>query len=68
MLLNSEPVWITEEGETDILQAENFIKACLYNEELIVKPEDAAQVSQIIDAIYENSNRKPTSLYEGAEA
>ncbi|MFB6650077.1 gfo/Idh/MocA family oxidoreductase, partial [Bacillus toyonensis] len=55
-LLNSEPIWIGFNSDPGILQAENFIKACLYNEELIVKPEESLQVSQIIDAIYESSN------------
>ncbi|WP_441296826.1 Gfo/Idh/MocA family protein [Bacillus sp. K2I17] len=56
MILNSEPVWIANDGDPGILQAENFVKACLYDEELIVKPEESLQVSQIIDAIYESSN------------
>ncbi|WP_369899594.1 Gfo/Idh/MocA family protein [Bacillus manliponensis] len=56
MLLNSEPVWIADDEEPGVLQAENFVKACLYDEELIVKPEEAMQVSQIMDAIYESGN------------
>ncbi|RAN89028.1 dehydrogenase [Bacillus sp. SRB_28] len=56
MILNSEPVWIANNGDPGILQAENFVKACLYDEELIVKSEESLQVSQIIDAIYESSN------------
>lgn len=55
MILNSEPVWIANNSDPGILQAENFVKACLYDEELIVKPEESLQVSQIIDAIYESS-------------
>lgn len=55
MLLNSEPAWIPDYGEPRILQAQNFVEACLYDKELVVKPEEAAQVAQIIDAIYEDS-------------
>ncbi|MGN4669932.1 Gfo/Idh/MocA family protein [Bacillus cereus group sp. MYBK234-1] len=44
MLLNSELIWIGSNSDPGILQAENFIKACLYDEELIVKPEESLQV------------------------
>ncbi|RFU71241.1 gfo/Idh/MocA family oxidoreductase [Peribacillus saganii] len=54
MLVNSQPVWIPGEEDPGLPQARNFIDACLRNAPLIVKPEEALQVSQIIEAIYEN--------------
>ncbi|WML38304.1 Gfo/Idh/MocA family oxidoreductase [Neobacillus sp. OS1-2] len=54
MLLNSEAAWIPGEEDPDLPQARNFIDACLGFEELVVKPEEALQVSQIIDRIYES--------------
>ncbi|ETI70850.1 Gfo/Idh/MocA family protein [Neobacillus vireti] len=54
MLLNSEATWIPGEENPGLPQAKNFIDACLGLEELVVKPEEALQVSQIIDQIYEN--------------
>ncbi|MFJ7725154.1 Gfo/Idh/MocA family protein [Neobacillus sp. NPDC097160] len=54
MLLNSKAAWIPGEDHPDLPQAKNFIDACLGIDELIVKPEEALQVSQIIDRIYEN--------------
>ncbi|PLS14795.1 gfo/Idh/MocA family oxidoreductase [Bacillus sp. M6-12] len=55
MLVNSQPVYIPGEEDAGLPQARNFIDACLGNAPLIVKPEEALQVSQIIEAIYENS-------------
>ncbi|WP_442598945.1 Gfo/Idh/MocA family protein [Neobacillus sp. D3-1R] len=55
MLLNSEANWVPGEDDPSIPQAQNFINSCLGLEELIVKPEEALQVSQIIDAIYKSS-------------
>ena len=54
MLLNSQAVWIPGEDNPGLSQAKNFIDACLGLAELIVKPEEALQVSQIIDRIYES--------------
>ncbi|MFK9091007.1 Gfo/Idh/MocA family protein [Bacillus salipaludis] len=54
MLLNSESAWIPGEDHPDLPQVKNFIDACLGIDELIVKPEEALQVSQIIDRIYES--------------
>lgn len=54
MLVNSEAAWIPGEEEPGQPQAKNFIEACLGNSELVVKPEEALQVSQIIDRIYES--------------
>ncbi|WP_206427808.1 Gfo/Idh/MocA family oxidoreductase [Bacillus sp. FJAT-42376] len=54
MLFNSQPAWIPGEDDPGILQAKNFIAACFNEEELIVKPEEAMQVSEVIDAIYES--------------
>ena len=54
MLLNSEAAWLPGEEEPGLLQAKNFIHTCLGMEELVVKSEEALQVSQIIDRIYES--------------
>lgn len=55
MLMNSEANWIPGEDDPSIPQAQNFINSCLGLEELVVKPKEALQVSQIIDAIYKSS-------------
>lgn len=55
MLFNSEAAWLPGEEDPGILQAVNFVDACLGKADLIVKPEQAAKVSQIIEAIYESS-------------
>ncbi|WP_064091847.1 Gfo/Idh/MocA family protein [Rossellomorea aquimaris] len=55
MLLNSEADWVPGEDDPSLPQAQNFIHTCLGNEELVVKPKEAMQVSQIIDAIYKSS-------------
>ncbi|MFZ7943013.1 Gfo/Idh/MocA family protein [Neobacillus sp. 19] len=54
MLLNSGAPWLPGEDDPDLPQAKNFINACVGLEELAVKPEEALQVSQIIDRIYES--------------
>ncbi|WP_223589411.1 Gfo/Idh/MocA family protein [Neobacillus bataviensis] len=54
MLLNSEASWLPGEEDPGVPQAKNFIDACLGLDELIVKPEEALQVSRIIDRIYES--------------
>ncbi|WP_175988015.1 Gfo/Idh/MocA family protein [Bacillus sp. Marseille-Q1617] len=58
MLLNSEADWIPGEDDPSLPQAENFINSCLGIEELIVKPEEAMAVSQIVDAIYKSSETR----------
>jgi predicted dehydrogenase len=58
MLLNSEADWIPGEDDPSLPQAENFINSCLGHEELIVKPEEAMAVSQIVDAIYKSSETR----------
>ncbi|MGD7052923.1 Gfo/Idh/MocA family protein [Sutcliffiella horikoshii] len=55
MLLNTEADWVPGEDDPSIPQAENFINSCLGHEELIVQPQQAMQVSLIIDAIYRSS-------------
>ncbi len=55
MLLNTEADWVPGEDDPSIPQAENFVNSCLGHEELIVKPQQAMQVSLIIDAIYRSS-------------
>lgn len=57
MLLNSTAEWVQGEDNPGIPQAENFIKSCLGLEELVVKPEEAMKVSQIINAIYKSSEQ-----------
>ncbi|RIW29580.1 gfo/Idh/MocA family oxidoreductase [Bacillus salacetis] len=57
MLLNSNIDWTEGEDDPGLPQAENFIKSCLGVEELVVKAEEAMKVSQIIDAIYESSEK-----------
>jgi predicted dehydrogenase len=52
MLFTSEAAWLPGEEEPGLSQAKNFIHTCLGLEELVVKPEEALQVSQIIDRIY----------------
>lgn len=54
MLLNSEAAWLPGEENPGLSQAKNFIDACHGLGELVVKPEEALQVSQIIDRIYES--------------
>lgn len=58
MLLNSEAAWVPGEEDPGLPQARNFLNACLGLEELVVQPEEALQVSQIIDAIYAGSTKK----------
>ncbi|WP_335872593.1 Gfo/Idh/MocA family protein [Bacillus sp. 2205SS5-2] len=55
MLLNSVANWIEGEDDPSLPQAKNFINSCLGLEELIVKPEEAMKVSQIIASIYHSS-------------
>jgi predicted dehydrogenase len=55
MLVNSKADWLPGEEDPSLPQARNFINSCLGLEELIVKPEEALQVSKIIDAIYKSS-------------
>lgn len=55
VLLNSEAGWIQGEDDPSIPQAENFVNTCLGLEEIVVKPEEALQVSQIIEDIYNSA-------------
>jgi predicted dehydrogenase len=55
MLLNSNSPWIQGEDDHSLSQAKNFIEACRGEAELVVKPEEALQVSAIIDEIYQKS-------------
>jgi predicted dehydrogenase len=54
MLLNSDAAWLPGEENPGLSQAKNFIDTCQGLAELVVKPEEALQVSRIIDMIYEN--------------
>jgi predicted dehydrogenase len=58
MLLNSEASWLPGKEDPGLQQNRNFIEACLGLAELVVKPEEALQVSQIIDQIYESGGNK----------
>ncbi|WP_227935604.1 Gfo/Idh/MocA family protein [Alkalihalobacillus deserti] len=55
MLMNSQANWIPGEENPGLHQVRNFIESCLGKDELVVKPEEALQVSKIIDAIYLSS-------------
>ncbi|MBU7594844.1 Gfo/Idh/MocA family protein [Metabacillus halosaccharovorans] len=57
MLMNSQAAWVQGEDNPGIAQVKNFIDACRGEAELVVKPEEALQVSQIIDAIYQSAER-----------
>jgi predicted dehydrogenase len=57
MLLSSKADWMPGEDDPGIPQAENFLKSCLGLEELVVKPQEAMKVSQIIEAIYKSSEK-----------
>ncbi|UYT88879.1 hypothetical protein [Priestia megaterium] len=41
-----------EEDDYSLSQVKNFVEACKGNTELVVEPEEAIQVSVIIDKIY----------------
>jgi predicted dehydrogenase len=55
MLMNSQAVWVPGEDDPGLAQVKNFIDTCLEKDELVVKPEEALQVSQIIDEIYKSA-------------
>ncbi|WP_226671228.1 Gfo/Idh/MocA family protein [Metabacillus litoralis] len=57
MLMNSQAAWIPGEENPGVEQAKNFIDTCLGKTELVVKPEEALQVSQIIDRIYQSADK-----------
>ncbi|MFS0750746.1 Gfo/Idh/MocA family protein [Oceanobacillus sp. 1P07AA] len=44
-----------DQHQAGILQAKNFIESCLGHAELVNKPEESLQVTQLIDAIYKSS-------------
>lgn len=55
MLVDTIAQTIIGEENPGVPQAENFIAACLGEAELVVKPEEALQVTKIIEAIYRSS-------------
>ncbi|MCL7746264.1 Gfo/Idh/MocA family protein [Halalkalibacter alkaliphilus] len=67
MLLNSQSTWIPGEDNPGLAQVSNFVDTCLGMDELIVKPEEAMQVSQIIDAIYKSSETGQSVKIENRE-
>lgn len=46
------------ETAAGLAQAKNFVESCLGEAELVVKPEEAMKVSQIIEAIYKSSETR----------
>ncbi|MFC7393429.1 Gfo/Idh/MocA family protein [Scopulibacillus cellulosilyticus] len=62
MLLNSEANWLPGNSDPGLRQAENFVNSCLGLEEPVVKPEEAIQVSQIIEMIYKSSEQGKSLL------
>ncbi|WP_026693969.1 Gfo/Idh/MocA family protein [Peribacillus kribbensis] len=65
MLFNSEAAWLPGEEDPSIPQAQNFVEACLGLSEQIVKPEEALQVTQIIEAIYKSSEEGKSVSIQG---
>lgn len=55
VLFNSEAAWLPGQENVGLSQAKNFLDACLGTAGLVVQPHEALQVSQIIEAIYENN-------------
>ena len=55
MLFNTQAPWLPGEENFAVVQLRNFLESCIGISELIVKPEEAMQVSKIIDAIYLSS-------------
>ncbi|WP_202081605.1 Gfo/Idh/MocA family protein [Caldalkalibacillus salinus] len=56
MLINSQADWLPGEEDPGKALVHNFIQSCLGNETPVVKPEEALQVTRIIDAIYKSSH------------
>ena len=56
MLVNCSPAWMPGQTESEWdLQVADFVEAILENREPLVKPEQALQVNEIVDAIYESA-------------
>ncbi|MBS4206961.1 Gfo/Idh/MocA family oxidoreductase [Bacillus sp. FJAT-50079] len=58
MLFNSQVAWAPGEEDEGLVQAKNFVDACRGKREFIVKPEEALNVSKVIEAIYASSEAK----------
>src|SRR5690625_3207362 len=56
--VTSEAKAAHNELEAGQLQAENFVDSCLGHAELVVQPEQALEVSRIIEAIYKSSETR----------
>ncbi|WP_430790702.1 Gfo/Idh/MocA family protein [Virgibacillus flavescens] len=52
---SGEAKFSAKEDNAGLLQAENFVSSCLGEAELIVKPEQALQVTKLMEAIYTSS-------------
>lgn len=65
LLFNSEAVWIPGESDPGLRQAENFVSACLGEADLVVKPEEAMRVTQLIEAIYQSSESGKSITIQG---
>ncbi|PRO65942.1 gfo/Idh/MocA family oxidoreductase [Alkalicoccus urumqiensis] len=55
MLMDSTMNWLPGEEEPGLLQMQNFLDAVRGEAELIVKPEEAVRIQQIIDGLYESA-------------
>jgi predicted dehydrogenase len=56
MLMNCSPSWMPGQTESEWdLQVADFVEAILENRDPLVKPEEALQVNEIVDAIYESA-------------
>jgi predicted dehydrogenase len=67
MLFNSNASWIPGEEDPGDKQARHFVEVCFNREEQIVKPEQALQVSEIMEAIYESNTLKRIDNYQEGE-
>lgn len=62
MLLDSTPNFVPGEADPGLFQLQNFVDACRGDGTLIIKPEDALYVQQIVDAIYKSSVERRSIL------
>lgn len=52
---SSEAKFSSKEDNIGLLQAQNFVASCMGEAELVVKPEQAMQVTKLIEAIYKSN-------------
>lgn len=53
--MTTEASIIDDQDAAGLLQAENFVESCLGEAELVVKPEEALEVTRIMERIYEEN-------------